>query len=73
MSVPWTWHRSFAPNAKTSFFTGASSSSVVICVIRARFLTRPQASPSGVSDGQSIPNCEGCKARGPATFLVFSN
>lgn len=30
-------------------------------------------SPSGVSEGQSIPHCEGCRERGPLTFLVFSN
>lgn len=53
--------------------TGSSSSSVVMWVIRARFFTRPQASPSGVSAGQSIPHCEACKARGPLTLRVFSN
>lgn len=36
---------------------GPSSSSVVTWVIRAKFLTSPQASPSGVSHGQSIPHC----------------
>lgn len=30
-------------------------------------------SPSGVSDGQSIPHWDGCRDRGPLTFLVFSN
>ena len=35
--------------------------------------TRPHCSPSGVSAGQIIPHCEGCKARGPATLRLFSN
>jgi|MDSW01.2.fsa_nt_gb hypothetical protein len=52
---------------------GASSSSVVTCVVNARFLTRPHASPSGVSDGQSIPHWLGWSERGPDTFRVFSN
>lgn len=30
-------------------------------------------SPSGVSDGHSIPHWDGCRERGPLTFLVFSN
>lgn len=41
----------------TKEINGPSSSSVVTWVIRARFLTSPQASPSGVSHGQSIPHC----------------
>ena len=55
-------NRSFIYRAR-----GSSSSSVVMWVIRARFLTRPQASPSGVSAGHSIPHCDGCNARGPLT------
>ena len=51
----------------------APCTSVVMWVIRARFLTRPQLSPSGVSLGQSMPHCEGCSERGPLTFRVFSN
>lgn len=47
--------------------------SVVMWVMRARFLTSPQASPSGVSAGQSIPHWDGCSDRGPDTFRVFSN
>jgi hypothetical protein len=47
--------------------------SVVMWVMRARFLTRPQLSPSGVSLGQSIPHWEGWSDRGPLTFRVFSN
>lgn len=58
---------------KASRMIGSSSTSVVIWVIRARFLTRPQASPSGVSLGQSTPHWLGWRARGPLTFLVFSN
>lgn len=30
-------------------------------------------SPSGVSEGHSIPHCDGCRDLGPLTFLVFSN
>lgn len=30
-------------------------------------------SPSGVSEGQSIPHWDGWRERGPLTFLVFSN
>jgi hypothetical protein len=30
-------------------------------------------SPSGVSEGHSIPHCDGCRDLGPDTFLVFSN
>mmetsp|Transcript_34578 Transcript_34578/g.97517 ORF Transcript_34578/g.97517 Transcript_34578/m.97517 type:complete len:204 (-) Transcript_34578:560-1171(-) len=61
------------PREKASLDRPSSSSSVVTCVISARFLTRPQLSPSGVSLGHSMPHCEGCRARGPLTFLVFSN
>ena len=50
-----------------------SFTSVVMCVIKAKFFTRPQDSPSGVSEGHNIPHCEGCKDLGPLTFLVFSN
>jgi hypothetical protein len=53
--------------------SGRSSSSMVTCAISERFLTRPHDSPSGVSDGHNIPHCDGCKERGPLTFLVFSN
>ncbi|KAH3680669.1 hypothetical protein WICPIJ_008181 [Wickerhamomyces pijperi] len=42
-----------------SFLIGSSSSSVVMCVIKAKFLTKPQASPSGVSEVHNIPNWEG--------------
>jgi hypothetical protein len=41
----------------TSAIRGASSSSVVTCVISAKFFVRPHASPSGVSQGHSIPHC----------------
>lgn len=44
---------------KAHVLMGISSASVVMWVINAKFLTRPQASPSGVSDGQSIPHCDG--------------
>lgn len=30
-------------------------------------------SPSGVSEGHSMPHWDGCRERGPLTFLVFSN
>ena len=35
--------------------------------------TSPQDSPSGVSEGQSMPHCDGCSERGPLTLRVFSN
>ena len=35
-------------------------------------LKMSQTYPSGVSDGQSIPHCDPCSARGPVTFIVFS-
>lgn len=44
------------PIKKHIFQIGSSSTSVVICVMSAKFLTNPQASPSGVSLGQSIPH-----------------
>ena len=53
--------------------SGSSGVSVVTCVVRARFFTNPQDSPSGVSEGQSTPQWDGCSARGPLIFLVFSN
>lgn len=61
------------PRRVINFNSGSSSTSVVICVISAKFFTNPQASPSGVSLGQSIPHWLGCSALGPLTFLVFSN
>ena len=61
------------PRSIDSLRIGYSGVSVVTCVVRAKFFTRPQDSPSGVSDGQSMPQWEGCRARGPLIFLVFSN
>mmetsp|Transcript_21416 Transcript_21416/g.68394 ORF Transcript_21416/g.68394 Transcript_21416/m.68394 type:complete len:360 (+) Transcript_21416:50-1129(+) len=65
--------KSSTPRLKQRRRIGSSSSSVVTWAERARFLTSPHASPSGVSDGQSMPHCEGCSERGPDTFRVFSN
>ena len=48
--------------------TGLSSISLVTCDSSAKFLTRPQLSPSGVSAGHSIPHCDACSARGPLTY-----
>jgi len=42
--------------SNTKEINGPSSWSVVTWVIRAKFFTSPQASPSGVSHGQSIPH-----------------
>lgn len=50
-----------------------SSQSVVMWVIKAKFLTRPHASPSGVSDGHNMPHWEAWSERGPETLRVFSN
>mmetsp|Transcript_30988 Transcript_30988/g.79051 ORF Transcript_30988/g.79051 Transcript_30988/m.79051 type:complete len:207 (-) Transcript_30988:1260-1880(-) len=61
------------PSSRQVRARGASSSSVVTCVMSARFLTRPQLSPSGVSAGHSMPHWLGCSARGPDTLRVFSN
>mmetsp|Transcript_4312 Transcript_4312/g.17335 ORF Transcript_4312/g.17335 Transcript_4312/m.17335 type:complete len:243 (-) Transcript_4312:1285-2013(-) len=72
-SSPPTTLRSSTPSERQSDATGRPSSSVVTCVMSARFLTSPHASPSGVSEGHSMPHCEGCSARGPDTFRVFSN
>ena len=33
---------------------------------------RSRHTPSGVSEGHSMPHCDGCSARGPDTFRVFS-
>jgi hypothetical protein len=43
---------------------------VVTCVMSARFLTRPQLSPSGVSAGHTMPHWLGCSARGPDTCMA---
>mmetsp|Transcript_55787 Transcript_55787/g.132416 ORF Transcript_55787/g.132416 Transcript_55787/m.132416 type:complete len:206 (-) Transcript_55787:1386-2003(-) len=72
-SSPESMVMSSTPSEKQRRSIGASSSSVVTCVISARFLTRPHDSPSGVSAGQSIPHWEGCSERGPDTLRVFSN
>ena len=45
---------------------------VVTWVMRARFLTRPHDSPSGVSAGHHMPHCDGCSARGPLTCSVYA-
>ena len=68
-SIPSCSH----PRSNASSLSASAGSSVVTCVMRARFLTRPQLSPSGVSDGHSIPHWLGCRARGPLTLRVFSN
>jgi hypothetical protein len=44
------------PNMCAIRITGCSSTSVVMCVMRAKFFTNPHASPSGVSLGQSTPH-----------------
>lgn len=44
------------PSISAILMMGSSSTSVVICVIKARFLTSPHASPSGVSLGHNIPH-----------------
>lgn len=46
---------------------------VVMHVVRAKFLTKPHPYPSGVSQGQIIPQWLPSRALGPAIFLVFSN
>ena len=61
------------PRSIASLRIGYSGVSVVTCVVSARFFTSPQDSPSGVSDGHSMPHWEGCRERGPLIFLVFSN
>ena len=60
------------PRLIQSNFKFSESYSVVIWVVKARLLTRPHYSPSGVSLGQRIPHYEGYKVLGPAVFLVFS-
>lgn len=72
-SSPVIKEASSIPRSIASFRMGCSGVSVVTCVVRAKFLTRPQDSPSGVSDGQSIPQWEGYKALGPEILRVFSN
>lgn len=60
----------------TNVAIGPSSSSVVTCAIRARFLTNPQPSPSGVSQGQSIPHCNSiidCKLLHMFIVIVLSD
>jgi hypothetical protein len=47
--------------------------SVVTWVVNAKFFTSPQDSPSGVSEGHSIPHWDGWSDLGPEIFLVFSN
>lgn len=42
-------------------------------VIRERFLTRPHAWPSGVSAGQTIPQCVLCSYQGFVSFPDFAN
>ena len=64
---------SSTPRLKASLLMGSSSCSVVMWVISARFFTSPHPSPSGVSEGHTIPHWEGWRERGPLTFLVFSN
>ena len=44
---------------------------VVMQVVNAKFLSNPQPYPSGVSQGQIIPQWDPNKALGPAIFLVF--
>ena len=56
--------KSSTPRLKQRRRIGSSSSSVVTWAERARFLTSPHASPSGVSDGQSIPHYSpSCRGR----------
>lgn len=52
---------------------GPSSSSVVTCVISARFFTNPQASPSGVSQGHNIPHCRWSGSAKSNTILHDQN
>lgn len=66
-------HAPSTPMRKHMFQIGSSSTSVVMCVMSAKFFTSPHASPSGVSLGHNMPHCDGCSARGPETLRVFSN
>ena len=52
--------------------TGAVYDPTEICDMSARFLTRPQAWPSGVSAGQTIPQCVLCNCRGFVALLPRS-
>ena len=58
----------WTPNWYARLAIGASSWSVVTIAINARFFTKPQLSPSGVSAGQSMPHWLGCKDLGPLTY-----
>mmetsp|Transcript_6034 Transcript_6034/g.24450 ORF Transcript_6034/g.24450 Transcript_6034/m.24450 type:complete len:330 (+) Transcript_6034:1394-2383(+) len=73
ISPPVKYSSGSTPSACASERRGSSSSSVVTCVMSARFFTSPQLSPSGVSEGHSMPHWLGCSARGPETLRVFSN
>ena len=71
-SSPVNMFASSIPRLIQSNFKFSESYSVVIWVVKARFLTKPHCSPSGVSLGQRIPHWDGCRVLGPAVFLVFS-
>jgi len=45
------------PHSSKNSITGADSEPTEIQAISAKFLTRPQACPSGVSAGHTIPQC----------------
>ena len=70
---PETKPTSSRPKCTHILMMGISESSVVTWASKARFFTKPQDSPSGVSEGQIIPQWEGWSALGPDIFLVFSN
>lgn len=46
---------------------------VVTQVVKAKFLSKPQPYPSGVSQGQIKPQWDPKRALGPAIFLVLAN
>src|ERR1700761_3094934 len=56
------------PHSSKNSMTGADRDPTDIQAMRARFLTRPQACPSGVSAGQTIPQWVLCSCRGFAIF-----
>lgn len=56
------------PHSSKNSMTGAESEPTEMQDISDRFLTRPQACPSGVSAGHTIPQWVLCNCRGLAIF-----
>ena len=60
------------PFSSRTFKISSSSEAIVMNAVNAIFFTIPMACPSGVSEGQIVPNCVLCRNLGFTSFKLLS-